>query len=270
MCKNKKNALIEAGVEMGKQVYEDGLKPTVKQAGGILATFTGFFNNVVLYPLKKLNIVFEQKALAFEREVQEKYNKIPEENRVEPPINIIGPALESLKYNIDQDDIREMFVNLLANSMDNRVSKFVHPKYVKIIEDMSNNDAKIFKYLIDNYGQNIIVCCPQIIIEKDNMRYVSTGLPQYMTNIEMENVSELDISFSLNNLDSLGLVELSFVEYQDNEKYEDLISKNALCQTTLKTYQSLTPERNDIKLKTGSIGVVKVTDVGKYFGKICL
>lgn len=268
--KKSKKSMMEAGVEIGKKVYEDGLQPAVKQAGGILSTFTGFFNNVVLFPLKKLNIVFEQKALAFEREVQAKYNNIPEENRVEPPINIIGPALESLKYNIDQDNIREMFVNLLTNSMDNRVSKFVHPKYVKIIEDMSNNDAILFKHLFENIAKNIIICCPRVILEKDKKHYVSTGLPQYLTNVELDSLNEQDVSFALNSLHSLGLIELSFVEFQDHKDYASLINNNELCQTILKRYQELTPERDDVKLDVGTIGIVKVTDVGKYFGKICL
>ena len=78
-----------------KDVYTDAVKPAAKNVGGFFGVLSGFFSNVVLYPLRKLNTEYEQKAIAFERQMQEKYNNIPEENRVEPQLHIVGPAMES-------------------------------------------------------------------------------------------------------------------------------------------------------------------------------
>ena len=63
-------------VNENKEIVKNIAEPASKEVGGILGTFTGFFNNVVLYPLKCLNMTFEQKAIQFERKVQEKYNNI--------------------------------------------------------------------------------------------------------------------------------------------------------------------------------------------------
>lgn len=92
-------------------------------------------------------MTFEQKAIQFERKVQEKYNNIPEQNRVECPINILGPTLEGLKYNIDEEYMQELFANLLSTSMDKAKLSSVHPKYVKIISEMNEIDAKVFYHL---------------------------------------------------------------------------------------------------------------------------
>ena len=43
------------------------VKPSSENIGNALGVFTGFFSNVVLYPLKRLNIKFEFKAKEFER-----------------------------------------------------------------------------------------------------------------------------------------------------------------------------------------------------------
>ena len=62
--------------------------------------------------IRCINIEYEQKAIAFQREMEKKYNNIPLENRCEPKINIVGPALEALKFNLLEDELREMFKNL--------------------------------------------------------------------------------------------------------------------------------------------------------------
>ena len=68
MDDNTKEIISESIKDFGKDVYNDGLQPVIKEAGGAIGTMIGFFNNVVLYPLRKLNIKFQQKAKAFEKE----------------------------------------------------------------------------------------------------------------------------------------------------------------------------------------------------------
>lgn len=95
-----KETALSVAKETAKDVYADTVQPTAKNVGGFFGTLSGFFNHVVMYPLKKLNIRYEQKAIAFEKEMEHKYNSIPEKERVEPQLHIVGPTMESLKYNI--------------------------------------------------------------------------------------------------------------------------------------------------------------------------
>lgn len=100
-----KETALSVAKETAKDVYADTVQPTAKNVGGFFGTLSGFFNHVVMYPLKKLNIRYEQKAIAFEKEMEHKYNSIPEKERVEPQLHIVGPTMESLKYNIMDDDL---------------------------------------------------------------------------------------------------------------------------------------------------------------------
>lgn len=77
-----KETALSVAKETVKEVYADTVQPTTKNVGVFFGTLSGFFNHVVMYPLKKLNIKYEQKAIAFEKEMEKKYNSIPEEVRL--------------------------------------------------------------------------------------------------------------------------------------------------------------------------------------------
>lgn len=140
-----KETALSVAKETAKDVYADTVQPTAKNVGGFFGTLSGFFNHVVMYPLKKLNIRYEQKAIAFEKEMEHKYNSIPEKERVEPQLHIVGPTMESLKYNIMDDDLAELFSNLLVSDMDMRTQNLCTPAFVKVIEQLSPVDARVFK-----------------------------------------------------------------------------------------------------------------------------
>jgi ABC-type multidrug transport system fused ATPase/permease subunit len=110
------------------------------------------------------------------------------------------------------------------------------------------------------------ICSPKIVF--DNSQNVFTTSPQYFSNIN----SQLDLfaeSIALNNLTNLGLIEMSFIEYaSDMQVYENIInSEKAL--NLLETYNNLT-QTKDAKYEITKKGVVRLTDVGRSFAKICL
>lgn len=51
-----KETALSVAKETAKDVYADTVQPTAKNVGGFFGTLSGFFNHVVMYPLKKLNI----------------------------------------------------------------------------------------------------------------------------------------------------------------------------------------------------------------------
>lgn len=82
-------------------------------------------------------MTFKYKLEAFEDDLKEKIKDIPEENIQIPPTMIAGPTLEALRYTYDEDVLREMYENLLASSMDNRIAIQAHPAFVDAITDVS-------------------------------------------------------------------------------------------------------------------------------------
>lgn len=270
--------------DIAKEVYNDGAKPMVKSIGGIFGTLFGFVDNVVLYPMKKLNAILEVKAQTFKDELEQKLNNIPEEKRCEPDLSIIGPVLEALKYNLDNDEIRIMFENLIANNVNSDIKNKTHPRFVEIIKQMNHFDAVIFKSIID--GETSIILEPRVSIGKDR---IANNLPKYISDCPFE-IDEFLISATLTNLDNLGLIDIDFLRYKNIPNiYEDCLNKNKKVNDIYSMFYiqqqfllNLPPEERErntkllvndlteIRKEIGSKGVISISDFGIMFSDVCL
>lgn len=262
----------EATEKIAKEVYGDVVQPAAKEVGSFFGTLAGFFSKVVVYPLKKLNILYEQKARAFEREMQEKYNNIPENNRCEPRLSVVGPAMEALKYNMLEDHLRELFKNLLVNSMDNRKNGSISPAFIKIIEQMSEKDAALFKDLATSPA----ILFGQIYVVHLVMRDKSTGgnmlgvLPQYCCpNIDDMGIDEAALTIS--NLVRLGLIELEKIPNNDDLKVSILFNFLKL-DDYADWLKKVRDDHDDLELEydVETIYKINVTDLGRSFAFVCI
>lgn len=247
-----------------KDIAKNAVEPASKNVGEALGTFTGFFANVVLYPLKCLNAKFEQKAIAFERKMQEKYNNIPQENRTDAPVNILGPVLESLKYNIDEEYMQELFANLLSDCMDKTKQGRVHPKYVKTISSMNEVDAKIFNYLYTTH-QTKYIKAGKISIKVSNTDKVYVGaLPSWILIDDIENYSIFEISRSIIRLNNLGLLDLMFDRTTGSESALNEIYNKKEVVDRLNFFKTINP---NVELD-GIDCIIFVNDDGANFANI--
>ncbi len=69
-------------------------------------------------------------------------------------MSIVGPALEASKYYFDEKEIRNMFANLIASSMDSTYNGLVQHSFVEIIRQLSPYDAKLFNTLEEEFAIN--------------------------------------------------------------------------------------------------------------------
>lgn len=266
-----KDVAVEATKALAKDVYNDALQPTAQNVGGALGTFSGFFNHVVLYPLKRLNIEYEKKAIAFERTMESKYNLLPEANRVEPQLSIVGPAMESLKYNIMEDDLADMYSNLLISNMDAQTQGICSPMFIKIIEQLSPIDAMVFKtiYLQCKVSQAIPVCELKIVEQENEKKYVLLdGFPRYVTDAKQFGIKENEISKALQVLSQLGLIELNFMKsFTDKTIYQQLLNQSYVveaCETANRISKKVHKALIDDE------GIIIVNDLGVDFAKVCI
>ena len=136
-------------------VYEDAVQPAAKQVGKALETVTKAVN-VALAPVSLLIWGYDKIQKFIDSSVSKKLENIPEERIQTPDPHIAGPALESLKYTGENEALREMFANLIANSMDSETAKNAHPAFVDIIKSMTSDEAKIFKIFIPDIYKPIM------------------------------------------------------------------------------------------------------------------
>lgn len=249
------------------EVAKNTLPQTVSQADGAISTVVGLFNNVVLYPLKKWNLTFKYKLESFEADLKKRMETIPQGNLQSPPLMIIGPTLEGLKYTLDEDQLRDMYVNLLASSMDSRKNTVVHPSYVDIIKQMDAYDAKLFAYLAKQVGY-IKAINPHVGI-KDTNKYYVRSMPDWFIEYDDGQSDIFQTSASLVRLAKFGLIDLMYDRnvQDENAGYQVLANSKSLL-TILEKYQNAFPDKVLYLNKTDSI--VNVNDYGYQFAKACL
>ena len=100
---------------------------------------------LVMRQCKKLATDLGQKNTAkLQQKVAENLANVPKENIVEPPSHVAVPVIIANSYN-ENEELRDLYVKLLAKSMDKRTQNQVHPSFVEIIKQLSPEEALLLK-----------------------------------------------------------------------------------------------------------------------------
>lgn len=228
---------------------------STKAIEGPIQTFNdiwkGSFGYKIQYWAESKRYSAEQNYKKYVSSIDEKVAKIKEENLQDPQLSIVGPALEASKYYIEEKEIREMFANLIASSMDSTYSGLVQHSFVEIIKQLSSQDAIFFKYL-----ENV-----RILDEfRNEHSFFSEDFPNPQSNI-----------ISLNNLKRLGLIDIRY-EY---EVYNSTEKKRFFSIPTFSfnfTFRGARPSylNRDNILDTKIYVYCYITEFGKAFKKVCI
>ena len=258
---DKNTSLVPDVIKSASDAVQANLPETAKQTDGVISTVVEFFNNVVLFPVKKANLTFKYKLEQFEDDLRKKTALIPDENFQTPPVMIAGPTLEALRYAYDEKELREMYENLLASAMDNRKVSEAHPAFVDAIKQMSPLDAQVFLKIAE-YAQ---VRCMSITFKiKNSSRVYSKGMPDYFVEELCDLADPFLISTSLINLSRLGF--LNIIDGTINDADYDIIKSHPYVQNRIKLFESFGKEL-DVEYEKQAI---EMNNYGKQFAKVCL
>lgn len=257
---NKVSDLIKSTSDAANVVAPN----TLKEADGALSTVVGFFNNVVLYPIKKANLSFRYKLEAFEEDLKEKVKDIPLENMQVPPAMIAGPTLEALRYQYDEEELREMYENLLASSMDNRNGSKVHPSFVSVLKQMSPLDSYVFKQFAVYH--EFISATVEFRDTGTSEVYRDFALPEYYIRDIYSKADPLDISVSIYNLSRLGLISILEGVADRDYAYGDFLMTEYILSIK-KKHKSL---GRFVKADVVSKQIIRLNGYGKRFADVCV
>jgi hypothetical protein len=73
--------------------------------------------------------------------------QVPPERRIPPAPSVAGPILENVKYLEEGNPLLQMFVNLLARSMDRDRENEAHPAFPALISQLSADEALLLYQL---------------------------------------------------------------------------------------------------------------------------
>ena len=248
-----------------EKTYDDTLKEPLKSSSMIVSTVLDFVRNTVMYPMQKYNLYAENKLKAYADKLENRIHTIPVENLISPRVNILGPTIDGLKYNLDEEYIKEMFENLLISDMDNRKQSKVLPAYIEIIKQLSKEDAEFLKLLFRNNGS---LCAVQMRLKDTNTDgyacicdYV---IYDYNSQGPISAYSTLQLNpLIIDNLQMHRLIELDYSLYYSHpsktEQY-DILTNNIKGNYNLKDNQTFEYKN----------GILRTTEFGRNFIDICL
>lgn len=242
-------------------IYQDAIQPAAQEIGKALGTVAKTVN-VALAPVSALIWGYDHIKDFVDNKVSEKLQNTPEENIITPPPHVAGPALESLKYTGNIEELRELYANLLASSMDTSTSQMAHPCFVEIIKQLSADEAKLLTAFI--------IPKEEPIISIRNMREDNTGGRDHFRHFsllgEQTGVSDYNlIPNYLDNLCRLGIIEIPESYTLLGEDIYKKLEEHPLVIETAKSIDELDGRKSEIEKKT-----VKVTGLGKQFVNTCV
>ncbi|OBX77681.1 hypothetical protein BAE51_02905 [Moraxella catarrhalis] len=165
----------------------------------------------------KVESIKAQQAMniqAMQNNIQTGIEKIPANALKDPNVAIIGPALEASRFHMNEENIREMFANLIVSAMDERKDGQVHHAFVEIIKSLSPLDAKNLEYLSQSGDAPIVN-----IVKEASYGFHMLHQHVFLGNPE---VSDQDlIAPSIDNLSRLKLIDITYNDYlTDDSEYE--------------------------------------------------
>ncbi|WP_053600648.1 DUF4393 domain-containing protein [Bacillus sp. FJAT-18017] len=249
------------GIAEAVPVYDDLLKPASQELGKSLNTLAKTVN-VALSPLAGLVWGYEKISAYVQKSLEAKLKNVPPEDIITPDISIAGPTLEAMRYTAHKEDLREMFVNILATSMSAKSQKNAHPSFVEILKQLNSDEALIIKSFNNNDPKPILKVR---IYGTEDKNYYSEPLVNFsgIPYISGCLYPELGPSY-IENLERLSLVDIDYNVYHTVPNSYDFIENHEVIREW-KAYADSIQRRIEIMQ-----GVITITPFGEVFISTCV
>lgn len=200
------------------RLYDDAVSPAAKETGALGEDLVKVVR-LALFPFQ-IGAAVQDRLRAF---VDQAVRKVPEERRVPPPPQILGPVLEGIRYEPAETPIDDMFNALLSTSMDSERIELAHPAFPQLIRQLSRDEAIILRAL-----RRQTYTSPHTL--DINPRSRRDGVEPYWINTKVEN----ELSFPTANLFYLDrfhfytdhLFHLGLVHFRDTRPTEPIRDGN--------------------------------------------
>lgn len=209
----------------------------------------------------------------FKIKLKEKLEQISKDKIIEPKLSILGPALEASKYYIEEEEIQELFSNLIASSMNEDISKYVHHSFVEVIKQLSPLDAKILKELDEK--NPIIDIYYEYNFKKSGFMKLHLGNEAFLVYENLffnERIPEAELnSISLDNLIRHGLIKINKdISLIKKGVYSHLENSKAILELNEKIKNKVSPFDKEDGQITIKYHVLLLTSYGETFKKVCI
>ena len=213
--------LIDQSSEVLSKAYDDIIHPSAEPVGQMLS-YLPRTARLALAKWEKWIVNGEESLKLTGAAIREKVDKIPEDKLCEPELYVAVPLIQQIAYCYNSEELRNMYANLLAASMNSDRKWEVHPGYVDIIKQLTPDEAK----LLQNCPRNSMSYVPLInltIVLPDG-KGTKTIKRHYTNRFDNWLDYPQNISRYLDNLYRLKLIHIPGDGYlSDDNHYKPLI-----------------------------------------------
>lgn len=224
------------------KTYDDLVHPTAQATGGIIS-FIPRTIRVWFGKWEKWILNGEYAIRETEKLLEEKLKHIPEDKIVEPEPYVAVPAIQQLSYSLDSEELRELYANLLASSMNVDKKDAVHPAFVDIIRQLTPSEAKLLSCIYE-CPYNSVLLRESKLYTINNIKEGSYDVGLEVNDVHINSIDRHTLSICLDNLMRLGLLT-----------FQELVSSDP---NTLKI------------IITETLYVYTLTDFSQKFCEICV
>lgn len=251
-----------AAITENVPIYQDAVQPAAKEIGKGLHLVAKAVN-AALIPVEGFIWGMEQVRDFVHTKVAKKLENVPPEDIKQPKPHVGVPTLDALRYTGSEEELADLYANLLATSMDRKTAYSAHPAFVDIIKSMSPDEARIMKFVGANgTGPQAMI---NIKLVKQDSSFLLVHRHISLIGVDAQCEHPPITSNYIDNLERLGLLKVdSTAKITAEEPYkriEDRTEISKIIEDLSKTPE-LTVEVQKI--------MVNMTDLGKQFYKVCV
>ena len=243
-------------------VYQDLIQPGIKQLGKSIETVAKAVN-VALTPVGVFVWGYEKIKEHILTKVSEKLKNVPLEEIAPPKANVVGPAVEALRFIGPEETLRELYTNLLATSIDARTASLAHPSFVEIIKQMTPDEARLMKLFTRDGAFPVLNVSAKV---KTGSGGGITAFRNFSLLGEEANCEHKQLTPTyLDNLCRLGLINIpENGSYTNKTVYEPLKSHLTL-KAIISAVNNVPDREAEIEEK-----IILITSLGRQFLKACV
>jgi hypothetical protein len=147
---------VKSAKDFVEAAYPDAMQPAAREFGeaakpagrelGDSVSVLARTVSAALDPLRAVLWGYEQIRELICEQVASRFEKKPE-RLGEANLAVVGPAVEALRFTASDPTLRELYMNLLATSMDKENARQAHPAFVETVKQLTPDEARIVRLL---------------------------------------------------------------------------------------------------------------------------
>lgn len=197
----------------------------------------------------------------FDKDMATKLADVPEENIVAPKASLAAPAMLQLGFSLDEPDLKEMYLSLLATASDDRVADTAHPSFVEVIKQISSVETSLLNYiLVDPVNVTPMATLKLVTEGQPGWRVLQRHIMPLADTTTGEAAEVPNLATYVENWLRLGLVEVSYSEFATGEGVYDYVEN----RPEYKRYEASLSDGQKIEVAKGYI---RSTAFGESFAR---